>query len=232
MKHLCLTIVLGLLVTAPAMGLTYLGTPTTTMRACQWAFGASYANSEQDLEAERHFPFKDLEEETILGRVAVGLADRRMEFFGFTGIANLARDPNNLQVSDEFVFGLGTRITAFPGDTLDWGIVAQFTWFTNEDTISVAGVRTHYELDVVDVQMGFGPCWRPGPFVLYGGPMIQWIDGNIRIDGIHRLDVNTESWFGGYIGAGIELAGHVSATAELQGTPDAWAWGASLTIRF
>jgi hypothetical protein len=232
MKHLCLTIIPGLLIAAPAMGLTYLGTPTTPMRAGQWAFGASYAYGEQDLELERHFRFEDLEEESILGRVAVGLFDQRMEIFGLAGIANLEQDRNDLESSDQFLIGLGTRITAYRGDTLDWGLVAQFSWFTNEDTISVDGMRTPYELDVIDVQIGFGPCWRPGPFILYGGPMIQWIDGDIEIEGVGKLDVSAESWFGGYVGAGIELAEHVGVTAELQATPDAWAWGAALMVRF
>jgi hypothetical protein len=230
MRHIILIIGLGLLVASPALGLTYLGTPTTVMRTGQWAVGASYADSEQDIEFDRHFRFEDLDEESVLGRVAVGIADERMEVFGLFGAANLEQD--GFQTDDQFLVGFGTRITASLGDDLDWGVVAQFTWFTDEDTDTLDGVPTDYELDLIDFQIGFGPCWRPGPFILYGGPMIQWIEGDIETTAFGDFDINVESWFGGYVGGGIELAEHLSVTGEVQGTPDAWAWAASVQLRF
>jgi hypothetical protein len=171
-----------------------------------------------------------LDEESVLGRVAVGIADERMEVFGLFGAANLEQD--GFQTDDQFLVGFGTRITASLGDDLDWGVVAQFTWFTDEDTDTLDGVPTDYELDLIDFQIGFGPCWRPGPFILYGGPMIQWIEGDIETAAFGDFDINVESWFGGYVGGGIELAEHLSVTGEVQGTPDAWAWAASVQLRF
>ncbi len=230
MKHTTLIIGLGLLVASPALGLTYLGTPTTRMKAGQLAIGASYADSEQDVELQGDIQVDDLDEESWLGRVAIGVADERMEIYGLFGSANLESD--GLETGDEFLVGFGTRITTNRGDELDWGVVGQFTWFTNEDTVDFLGTPTPYDLDVIDVQIGFGPCWRPGPFIVYGGPMIQWIDGDIESPLFGEFDVDAESSFGGFVGGGIELAEHVCLTGEVQATADANAWAASIQWRF
>jgi len=230
MKRLCLTVVLGLFLASPALGLTYLGTPTTILKTGEWAIGASYAKSEQDLELGGDLQIEDLEEESVLGRVAVGIADERMEIFGLFGVVDVEQGTS--QMNGEFLVGFGTRITTNLGDDLDWGIVGQFTWFTREDVGNIAGVWTPFELDLLDIQVGLGPCWRPGPFILYGGPMIQLIEGDIEADALGDFDVNAESLLGGYIGGGIELAKHLSITGEAQGTADAWALAASIMWRF
>jgi hypothetical protein len=141
-------------------------------------------------------------------------------------------EQDRFQPGDEFLIGFGTRITTNLGDDLDWGVVGQFTWFSSEDHGNFAGTRTGYELDLFDIQVGLGPCWRPGPFILYGGPMIQWIEGDIDINTLGNFDVNAESWLGGYIGGGFELAKHLSITGEVEATADAWAWAASAMWRF
>jgi hypothetical protein len=76
--------------------------------------------------------------------------------------------------------GLRYSHTTNLGDDLDWGVVGQFTYLTREDQGVINGVWTPFEMDLIDVQIGMGPCWRPGPFVLYGGPMLQFIEGEIE----------------------------------------------------
>ncbi len=230
MKRACLTVVLGLLLASPALGLTYLGTPTTILKTGQWEAGVSYAESEQDLELSKGAEMPELEEQSILGRVAVGIADERMEIFGLFGMADLEHDP--AETNGELLLGFGTRITTNLGGDLDWGVVGQFTYLTREDQTVINGLWTPFEMDLIDVQIGMGPCWRPGPFVLYGGPMLQFIEGELETDTFGDLDINEESWFGGYIGGGVELAEHLGLTGEVQGTGDAWAWAASLMWRF
>jgi len=230
MKHVALTIGLSLLVASPALGLTYLGTPTTNMKAGQVAGGASYADSRQDVELEGGIDIEDVDEESTLGRLAIGIFDERMEIFGLFGAAELGKD--DIETDEDFFFGFGTRITTNLGDDLDWGIVGQFTWFNNEDDADINGVLTPYDLNVIDVQVAFGPCWRPGPFIAYGGPMFQWITGDVESPILGKRDVNAESLFGGYVGGGIELAEHLSVTGEVQATPDAHAWAVSVQWRF
>jgi len=230
MKYVTLAIGVGLLVASPALGLTYLGTPTTVLKTGEWAVGASYADGRQDVELEGSIDLEHVKEKSTLGHVAVGLADERMELFGLFGAFDLERD--KVESNGRFLVGFGTRITMYEGGDLDWGAVGQFTWFTSEDTMFVDGVATDVELNVFDIQVGLGPCWRPGPFILYGGPMIQWITGDVDTDAFGDFDVKAESSFGGYIGGGVELAKHLSVTGEVQGTPDASAWAVSVQWRF
>ena len=235
MKLAYLTIIGGLLFAAPVLGLTFLGTPTTVLKTGEITAGASYANSDQDIEIESEdlggARIDGVKEESVIGHVGVGVADERLELFGLFGAANLKQD--DIKANGEFLAGVGTRITMYKGDDgLDWGIVAQFTWFTDEDKVVVDGFRTPFELNVFDVQVGLGPCWRPGPFILYGGLMIDWITGNIDVRDVGSFDVQAESNFGAYFGAGIDLAKHISAVAEIQGTPDSSAWGGSVMWRF
>jgi len=230
MKRLCLTVVLGLFLATPALGLTYLGTPTTVLKTGEWVVGASYAKSEQELDLSEGGEMDELEEESVLGRVAVGIADERMEIFGLFGVVDL--EHGVAETNGEFLVGFGGRITTNLGDDLDWGVVGQFTYFTREDRGVINGMWTPLEIDLIDVQIGMGPCWRPGPFTLYGGPMIQFIEGEIETDTIGDFDINEESWFGAYIGGGVELDGHLGIGGEIQGTGDAWALAASLTWRF
>ncbi len=230
MKRLCLTVVLGLSLAAPALGLTYLGTPTTMLKTGEWTVGASYTKSEQNLDLGGGIDWDDLEEESIVGRVAVGLVDRRMEVFGLFGSADLEQDP--AEMNGEFLVGFGTRITTNLGNDLDWGAVGQFTYFTREDQGVVDNVWTPFELALFDIQIGLGPCWHPGRFTLYGGPMVHLVQGDLDTEALGDLDVEQESWFGAYIGGGVELAKHLGIAGEAQGTGDAWALAASITWRF
>jgi len=230
MKRACLTVTLGLLLATPALGLTYLGTPTTILKSGEWAVGASYAKSEQDLDLGGDVEIDDFTEQSVLGRVAVGLVDERMEIFGLFGGADL--EQHEVDMDGELLVGFGTRITTNLGGDLDWGVVGQFTYFTREDQGLVDDVWTPFDLSLFDVQIGMGPCWRPGPFTLYGGPMVQLVEGDMDTEVLGDFDVHQKSWFGAYIGGGVELAKHLGITGEAQGTGDAWALAASITWRF
>lgn len=230
MRQRCIATILALGLCSNALALTYLGPPTTNMKAGQWAGGVSYADGEQDIELGSNLQLEDLKEETVLGRVAAGVVDRRWEVFGLFGAVDAEQDYFN--PDDEFLIGFGTRITTNVGDKLDWGVVGQVTWFTSEDTGTFAGIPTPYELDLFDIQVGLGPCWRPGPFILYGGPMIQWIEGDLDTTYAGNFDVNAESWFGVYIGGGVELEQHLSITGEVQATGDATLWAVCAQWRF
>jgi hypothetical protein len=230
MKRLCLTVILGLFLVTPALGLTYLGTPTTVLKTGEWTVGASYTKSEQDLELSGGTDFDDLKEKSVLARVSVGLVDKRMEIFGLMGGADWEQDGTDM--NGEFLVGLGTRITTNRGDGLDWGVVGQFTYFTREDHGLVDGVWTPFDLALFDIQIGMGPCWRPGQFTLYGGPMVHIVEGDLNTDAAGDFDVHQKSWFGAYLGGGVEFDKHLSLSGEAQGTGDAWALAASLAWRF
>jgi hypothetical protein len=115
---------------------------------------------------------------------------------------------------------------------LDGGIVGQATYLKTEDSGIVLRTPTGFELSVAEFELGIGPCWRPGPGILYGGALIHWIDGSIDTDRIGDYDISEESIFGIYIGGGVELPKHLMVTAEVQATPDALGWGIGAQWRF
>jgi hypothetical protein len=224
--------VLGVTV-GEASAMNYLGAPATNLRAGQWALGGSYFNSKQDVEltdTTTDVTLDDLEQNIGLVRVAVGIVTDRFEVFGMGGVTDLD-DDNGFDTDAEAVGGAGIRVTFTKGDRLDWGVVAQFTWLSAEDSGVIAGIPQSFDLNAQEVTIGLGPCWRPEPFIVYGGPYVQWLAGDMDTSVSGDLDVDLESKLGGYFGAGIELTG-LTLTAEVQATPDALGWGVGGQWRF
>jgi hypothetical protein len=221
MDKLNVVVLIVFAMAATAQALTPIGPPTTTLRQGQWAVGGSYGYSEQDIKIEDgpvDMIDEDVEIETALATVAVGLATNRMEIFGRLGMA----EAENLYVEsdEELAIGGGTRITTNLDDELSWGLVAQVLYFElSEDE------------DIFDMQFAMGPCWRRGAFILYGGPMVHLISGEAEIPGMGTFDIEQESWFGGYIGTGMSSE-HLSFMVEGQITADAFGGAIMLGWKF
>lgn len=232
--HLSAVVVLGLCVNVLAMN--YVGPPTTRIRQGQWYVGISYADGEQDIElSEDGVPdveLTDVDSRIVLGHVGVGLTTDRLEIFGLGGVADTEWE--GFESNDDEVFGAGFRATMYldKQSNLDWGIVGQFIYHKSEDSLS--------ELSITDAQFGIGPCWRPGPCMVYGGALIHIIDGDLEIatigeGGVHvegeTIDIEQESLLGVYFGGGVDIAKHWNVSAEIQATPDAWAWAIATELR-
>jgi hypothetical protein len=229
MKKYAIAVILALGLCGDVLALNFVGPPTTRIRQGQWYVGVSYGEGEQDaelsIEGMPDTEVLDIESRLLLGRVGVGLATDRFEVFGLIGMANAEWD--GVDSDDEFAMGAGFRTTMYLDKTndLDWGIVGQFVYHKSEEDLS--------ELSIADIEFGIGPCWRPGPWMLYGGALIHVIDGeeevasmgedDIRVEG-ETFDIRQESWLGVYLGGGVDLAEHWMLTGELQATPDAFGW--------
>lgn len=216
--------VVGMMILAEgAWALTYLGPPTTAMRAGQWAVGVEGAWSEQDLEMDvagfEDLPVDDFEIETVLAQVSVGLATNRMEVFGRIGVVRAEWE--SIESDEELAVGGGTRITTNLDDPLSWGIVAQGLYWQFDG-----------EEDNIEAQIGLGPCWRTGGFILYGGPMIHLYHAEADDPYIGSIEIDQESWFGAWLGGGVDLWRQARLTAEIQATPDAWGVGANFIWQF
>jgi hypothetical protein len=223
MRYLVSIALLGLLLSSPALALTYLGPTTTNMRAGQWAVGANYMYSEQDVEVNGA-TLRNFEWQTALATVHLGLDTSRAEIFGRIGIADMERRESvGIEGDTELALGFGTRITTNPGQTLSWGIAAQFLWWQEEERGSDA--------DLFDIQIGLGPCWRSGNYVVYGGPMLHFVRGDLDRPGV-SADIEEKSWFGGYLGGGIDVDDHLTATLEFQMTADGYGLGLGARWRF
>lgn len=204
-----------------ALGMNYLGPPTTTMERDQWAVGASYAYSEQDVHGNG-VNSHEFRWQTALTTVHLGLDTDRAEVFGRVGMVDMG-DVTGIKGSTDFAAGLGMRITTDPGETLSWGIAGQFLWWQKNDYLG--------DLNMFDIQIGLGPCWRPGSFVLYGGPLLHFVRGTVDHIG-PAGDLREASWLAGYLGAGIDLNKHLMVTAEGQLTRDAFGLGVGVQWRF
>lgn len=218
MKKAVYLIVLSL--TGSALALGPMGPPTTTMRQGQWEIGAAYTDSEQEINLENGAEFEDAELRSVLARVTVGLATNRMELFGLGGWAEFEDEGSD----NNIVVGIGTRITATSEAELNWGVMAQILRYEFDigDT----------ELNLYEIQVGIGPCWRPGNFILYGGPMLQFVTGQSDSDLGGDVDIEEDTLFGGYIGVGAKLWEHLTANVEGQVTTESRAISAGLAWQF
>jgi hypothetical protein len=211
MRHVWFTVVLSLFIAGHALGLTYLGAPTTTLRSGQWAVGVNYGYSSQNLRGNG-VNFDDTKWQTALATVHVGLDTNRAEIFGRVGMADAKW--GNADWDVEPALGLGGRITTNLGQPLSWGVAGQALWWQDRDS----------RASVYDIQGSFGPCWRTGKIQLYGGPMLHCVTSN--------FDLRETSSVGGYIGGGCELAPSWTISAEAELTPDAYGLGVALQRQF
>jgi hypothetical protein len=211
MRHTRFTIVLSLFFVGHAMGLTYLGAPTTNLRSGQWAVGLNYGYSSQNLRGDG-VNFNDTKWQTGLATVHLGLDTNRAEIFGRVGTANVKW--GNADSEFEAAVGLGGRITTNLGEPLSWGVAGQALWWQDQDS----------RASVFDIQGSFGPCWRSGKIQLYGGPMLHFVTSNV--------DLKETSLVGASIGGGYELAPSWTVSAEAEWTPDAYGLGVALQRRF
>ncbi len=216
-KTVCLIV---LCATGSVLALGPIGPTTTNMRQGQWEVGGAYTYSEQDIEFEGDTEVENAELETVLGRVAVGLATDRVELFGLVGAA----DSDDFDTDTEVAFGGGLRLTTNSGEELTWGIVAQ---------------AIHYDFDITsgdlklnEVQVALGPTWRRDCIMIYGGPLIQVLFGEFDREVGDDIDVDDEALWGGYIGGGVTLLEHLTLNVEGQLTTDSHAVSAGLNWRF
>lgn len=216
----CTAIILTLLVASSASGLSFIGPPTTQMQAGQIALGGRYGWSEQDVLVEG-VPVNDFKWDTFLAELRAGLASDRVELFGLIGTSEM--ELSSVDGDHELALGGGARITTNLGEALSWGIAGQILWWEEDASAS--------KLDLLDMQVVLGPCYRAGGLVLYGGPMFHYISGELDILDV-EFDIKEDANFGGYIGGGFEVVDRLDIVGEFQATPDATGVGIAVTWTF
>ena len=221
MKRTMVALLLSAGLCGNALGMNYLGPPTTTMERDQWAVGASYGYSEQDVHANG-VSSNEFRWQTALATIHLGVETNRAEVFGRVGVVGM-QAVTGIEGGTDFAAGLGTRLTTDVGDTLSWGLAAQFLWWQAKDDLN--------DLNMFDIQIGLGPCWRPGSFLLYGGPLLHFVRGKGDRAGLD-VYLSEGSWLAGYLGGGIDLNKHLMVTAEGQVTRDAFGLGFGVQWRF
>ncbi len=146
----------------------------------------------------------------------------------------------------EFAWGLGGRVTIAESERLDWGLLAQASWFggTKEQTISTPEwglVRQRDYLDCAVFQIAAGPVYKGDGLSVYGGPFLYWLcfdgasEATVLSNGVpinSTIDGETDVQFGGYVGLSVDLADRLSVRAEAQLAADSETFVFDLTWRF
>ena len=108
------------------------------------------------------------------------------------------------------------------------------------ETDAVLGYSLATEVDLFEIQVAFGPTFRPVDGVsIYGGPFFHIVTGKADLSGTISgipatlsMDLEQESIFGGYVGAQIDIGEHVSLYVEGQFTGDASAVATGVALKF
>jgi hypothetical protein len=255
-----------------AFALDTLGPPVAQLEKGHFSAGADYSYSDIDLIGKgkstitvydfvmgrinkvitykERQKFKDVDIQKIYTTFGYGITDDWEGFLRLGGAnANLQDNGNT-----NFAFGFGTRLTLYKADRLEVGAIAQCSWAKSEHN----SIETPYELDIIQIRTYRQLSWQDTEimiganykmteyFSIYGGPFIQFTDGNLNIkrgpvpatipeDEIYyhnSYDIEEVSNFGGYIGAGINITGNISYNIEYQHTVTDDALGMSLIWRF
>jgi hypothetical protein len=156
---------------------------------------------------------------------------------------------HNLGGDELFTAGGGTKVTFYETDNWSFGGILQLSWTEWEDDTETQSAPLQYytsssEYSVTEVQGALGACYQLSPhFSLYGGPFVAFFEGTsdskyIGVSDTTMLvaetsrDIDVDSWFGGYLGARIQIHENAVAAIEYQHTGDADAFAASIVYRF
>ena len=237
---LSVVVVLSGLLSSSALGLSPLGPPKATLDRGRMSIGFDFAHSESDIKCTGlglSGTLEDVESQLYLANLGLGLFDN-YEMFVRLGTAD--HESEGYQGSSGFAYGWGSKLTVANGDPVSWGALFQMTWSESSDTLSVdvppfGTVGADVDIDVMEIQIAFGPTYTQESFCIYGGPFLHFIDGDLDVSvwGLTvPFDLEQESEFGGYLGAQFDLAESSSLFIEYQMTDDASAIAGGLVWRF
>lgn len=165
-------------------------------------------------------------------------------------------DKFNLDFDNDFAWGWGTKITFAKQDKIEWGTVFQMNWLdtslSEKDSASDVDFTESWK-DTIDVEaydllLAIGPTIDMGGWKLYGGPFYYYLSGDLDAketgngvdeggpytwNGKASGDLESDSSFGGYIGAQFVLAENWDMSVEVASTFDnGWGVGAGITFKF
>jgi hypothetical protein len=237
-----------------------MGPPAAGLKQGQWSAGADYSYSEMDLKWSNgkgrigtesgdlpSVKIKDYKMNKLYANLGYGITDNWDAFVRLGGAdgegeGTLLGDTGKFDGDAEFAFGFGTRATIWEQSSeLKWGGLAQVSWAESEDKVTAGNFSGDIEIDITEIQLAAGPSWTAMKGVsIYGGPFCQLIYGDAEGKGMYRgiypmkasYDIREVSWFGGYIGAQVDVTENVPVYLEWQHTANADAFGASVICKF
>jgi hypothetical protein len=204
-----------LFVCRDSFGAALVGPSTALLEGDRFGLSLEYSQIDADLafDVDGTGPAEDFDLQTTYAGFAAALTER-WDFFIRLGAGRA--DAAGFDGDTDFSWGMGTRFTAFQGEEVSWGALAQFTTVTSQqDTVAeflVDDVPTllevEDELDLVEYVFATGPTWRHGPLAVYGGLLVRYVTGEFQTDaGVVRekFDIDRQWDAGGYVGGRFTL---------------------------
>lgn len=233
-------VVVACLLSSSAQALAPLGPSMAGLDRGKMSLGFDFADSESDIKVTGlgiSGTLEDVESQVYFTKLGLGLLDN-WEMFVRLGTAD--HETEGYQGSSGFAYGWGTKVTLSKGDPVSWGTIFQMTWSESSDTLSedvppYGTIDADIDIDIIEIQIAIGPTYRKDNFILYGGPFLHLIDGELDVSTLGvtgSFDLKQKSEFGGYIGAMFDLAESSSLFFEYQNTGDASAIAGGIVWRF
>lgn len=194
--------------------------------------------------------FQDVTNERHYASFGYGFSDSWEVYFqlGLAGveadIVNVAGVTTELDFGNDIAWGWGTRFTLFEKGDIRWGTSIQMNWLDTSTDITQSSPgfseKTTYNFETMDLLIAFGPTVDMGKWQLYGGPFFYQMSGDYTEDGWDsdgwtwdgKADLESQSSFGGFIGAQIPLWENSDMIAEISFTGDSWSIGTGVTWKF
>jgi opacity protein-like surface antigen len=260
-KLLLAVVVVVCLLSSVALALDPMGPPIAGLKQGQWSAGADYSYSEMDLKWSNgkgritgigsgdlpSVKIKNYEMNKLNANLGYGITDNWDVFLRLGGAdgrgkGTLLGDTGKFDGDTEFAFGFGTRVTLWEqSPELKWGGLAQASWAKSEDKVTAGNFSGDIEIDITEIQLAVGPSWTATKGVsIYGGPFCHLIygdaEGKGRYMGTYPMkasyDIREVSWFGGYIGAQVDVTENIPLYLEWQHTGNADAFCVGVVCKF
>jgi opacity protein-like surface antigen len=218
-------IVVLLVFCSSAFAISPVGPPKAGLETGQWSAGANYSYSEIDFDTDWG-KAKNIKSNTYLAKFGYGI-NNNFELYGLLGMTDAKGEIGGLSLDGDYELlgGFGTKLTLSEGQP-SWGLVYQMTFLEIEDKI----LGDKIDADVFDIFLAFGPTFEMGDWRIYGAPVLYYFDGDF--DYLGASDNVSETLFGGYIGAEIDLTANSSVYAEYMLTEDSWLFGTGINWKF
>jgi hypothetical protein len=250
-KLLVVLVVVGLCSTV-ALALDPMGPPAASLGKGKSSIGVEYSWSNMELErkvtkwgsgngpgARQTQHINPMHK--IYANLGYGMADN-VDVFLRAGAGSAGYKPHGNEDwssgdgEASFIFGGGIRGTLKEEPGVKWGFLAQYSCADDfRGNIEVNGDDATYDLKLDELQIAIGPTWTAAQgLTIYGGPFFHFVRGTVqdcKYGDILRHAMEEDSWLGGYVGVGLELAQNCSANVEWMQTPDDYALGAGLVFK-
>jgi hypothetical protein len=163
-------------------------------------------------------------------------------------VGSTSREYQDFDGNYGFSCGIGTRATFYRYKNITLGGSLQFNW-TNPGQSDATDAKDpnfsgEAELKYWEVQLAVGPAIEFDFVRVYGGPFLNYIDGDIDISGNSETilslplkessspEIEEKIQFGGFLGAQWNLENNITLITEGQVANEGWRIGISTSWKF